>query len=129
MNRSILSVLLLAIAVALVSAKTITPGSQDEIDVDSPMLVTSLEAAERKMDNLLNSPYVHRVKTVKKAYRQVVSGLRFLANIEFAETTCLKSETKDVEHCTEVTKTMDCTVELWVQPWVNRNDIINFQCN
>lgn len=95
-------------------------------------LKPTLETVEREMDSQLDSPFVHRVGEVIKSKSQIVAGIRFYIDFNFHQTNCLKTETEKIKNllveCNELGDAKKCYADIWSQPWLERNELLNFTC-
>lgn len=127
MKCTLLVVVLFA-ALAFGQQSTHLPGGRIRIQPDNELLVSTLASVERRLDESINSPFVHRIGKVDEAYSQVVSGVKYYVTFELNETTCKKSETKDVSACNTFSKTEKCYAEIWTQPWAQHTELVTVRC-
>lgn len=102
-------------------------GGRQRIEVDNSILLSAVEAVQPQILSSINSQYVHRQGKIKEAFSQVVSGIKFYVTLEMGETPCLKATTTNIESCTP-SKTKVCQAEIWVQSWLNHNELLKFTC-
>ena len=126
-----LVVIALSLCAAFVVANdTPTVGGLQRIDINNSILLDALAAVQPQMQDhidKINSLYAHRLK-VTDAFSQVVAGLKFHVTLQLTETSCLKSNTTtNLESCS-ATKTKTCKAEIWVQTWLNHNELQKFEC-
>lgn len=115
---------------AVVCADPIVAGGKHKIASDDKLVLESLATMEVDLNSQLNSPYVNRVGKVLEAYSQVVAGIKLYVTFELNETSCLKNETKDYSTCQpkEEAKKQQCYAELWLQPWLHKQQVTAFHC-
>ena len=107
-------------------------GGRQKIDVNNSFLLDAVAAVKPQMLNSINSKYIHRMGKITEAYSQVVSGLKFYVTLEIGQTNCLKTvnnkNVANIEYCLP-NKTKLCDAEIWVQTWLNHNELLKFTCN
>lgn len=91
MKLSVVSCLLLVLCLT----RTQAVGNLEDMDPNSEELKPVVQFAEQMLDKAVNSLYVHRIGTVLKAQKQIVSGIKYYIEFEFKETTCLKNKPND----------------------------------
>lgn len=123
-----LLVVFLFVAVVYGQEPTHLPGGRVPVEPNNEILVSTLSAVERKLDESINSPFVHRIGKVVEASSQVVAGIKFYVTFELNETTCKKSVTTDVSSCNTYSKTEKCYAEIWTQPWAKHTELVTLRC-
>lgn len=129
MKFIVLSAALLAVATALPTS--LLPGGRHSIDVNSPQLVDALEHVQEDLNARLNSMYYHKIVKIIAAQSQVVAGVMYHVDFEFAQTQCLKSKvTKETRaQCTEVSHVQLCHAKILSQPWLHLVRTEEFHCS
>ncbi|KAH9409497.1 hypothetical protein TYRP_010507 [Tyrophagus putrescentiae] len=123
MKFIILFTALFALASAFPSS--LLPGGRHSIDVNNPQLIDALEHVQDDLNARLNSMYYHKIVKVISAQSQVVAGVLYHVDFEFAQTQCLKSKvTKETRaRCTEASNVQIC------HPWLNLVRTEEFHCS
>nr|XP_027199213.1 cystatin-1-like [Dermatophagoides pteronyssinus] len=95
------------------------------------LVIPTMIALEREMDEKMNSPFIHRVNKIKDLKTQVVAGIRYYVKFDFGRTSCLKNATTadGISQCNDVTKIRKCEADIWEQAWLDKRDLLNFKCN
>mgnify|MGYP002649673989 CR=1 FL=1 len=129
MKFIILFTALFALASAFPSS--LLPGGRHSIDVNNPQLIDALEHVQDDLNARLNSMYYHKIVKVISAQSQVVAGVLYHVDFEFAQTQCLKSKvTKETRaRCTEASNVQICHVKILSQPWLNLVRTEEFHCS
>lgn len=100
-------------------------GGVEDIDLgsngDDPELADVVHFATESICESTNSIYHMKFVSLKRAKKQVVSGMKYILDIEIAETDCLKSEI-DMTICkkgpTSTHERFLCHVEVWQRLWI-----------
>ncbi len=134
-------------------------GGLKAIAVNNSLLLEAITAVRPQMAVHLSalSPYAHRLGPVTEAYSQVVAGLKFYAGLQLAQTDCLRANVSSTgsttptgalleetslvmvgdqpnnsnnssSNCT-TTHSRTCQAEIWVQSWLNSNELLAFTCS
>ena len=135
--KSLAIILLLCCSVifiteAIVSEETVTeefmPGGLHRIRRNDLDMLKAFLPFERKLDQLMNSTKIHRVVRIRRAYSQVVSGIKYYVDFDFHDTNCLKGSAQHLISCKITGSNHNCHAEIWLQPWVGPNKLVNFEC-
>lgn len=126
-------------------------GGLKAIATNNSILLEAITAVQPAMHAHLStiSPYAHRLGQITEAYSQVVAGLKFYISLQMTQTDCLRSNVTDSPPVTSTaaevaptaingninqpnncTATMNrtCQAEIWVQSWLNSNELLAFNC-
>nr|P01038.2 RecName: Full=Cystatin; AltName: Full=Egg-white cystatin; AltName: Full=Ovocystatin; Flags: Precursor [Gallus gallus]AAA48744.1 cystatin precursor [Gallus gallus] len=131
-------VVLLAAALMLVGAVL---GSEDRsrllgapvpVDENDEGLQRALQFAMAEYNRASNDKYSSRVVRVISAKRQLVSGIKYILQVEIGRTTCPKSS-GDLQSCEfhdepEMAKYTTCTFVVYSIPWLNQIKLLESKC-
>ncbi|OTF70522.1 hypothetical protein BLA29_003473, partial [Euroglyphus maynei] len=98
-------------------AEAIIPGGLSRIPANDINMLLALLPLEREMDYRLNSPKIHRIVRIRRAYLQIVSGIKYYVDFDFHETNCFKEEKWNPLLCRIIGKNHVCHAQIWVQAW------------
>lgn len=130
--------MLLAAALMLVGAVL---GSEDRsrllgapvpVDENDEGLQRALQFAMAEYNRASNDKYSSRVVRVISAKRQLVSGIKYILQVEIGRTTCPKSS-GDLQSCEfhdepEMAKYTTCTFVVYSIPWLNQIKLLESKC-
>ncbi|KAJ9588848.1 hypothetical protein L9F63_017886 [Diploptera punctata] len=123
----VMSAVFVALAVVIVNsgaapANEPCVGCPATVDVNDSDVQRVANLAVAEVQKSSNSPYQHRLVRVVEATSQVVSGTKYVLTIEVGH-----DEPKDGDNNVQVTQR--CQVEIWSQPWLNKNQVTVKSCN
>ncbi|KAM3606297.1 uncharacterized protein V6R79_013978 [Siganus canaliculatus] len=135
--------LLVALLVRLVLAATGTPaagsghrhgrlmpGSPRHISRNDPGLQKVVLAATCSYNNRSNDAFLFRSSSIHSATRQVVRGVRYVVDLDLSRTVCRKRDhVQNLLDCGfqpkgPLNQTLQCHVDVWTIPWMNRTDSV-----
>ncbi|KAJ6217380.1 hypothetical protein RDWZM_008537 [Blomia tropicalis] len=102
-------------------------GGHQRIQNNDTELLNALTVVKPKMEAYFDSPYVHRIGRIRRAYSQIVAGIKYHIILNVYQTSCLKSNVNNNVRC-PVTKTNACEAQIWVQSWLDYVELMNFSC-
>jgi hypothetical protein len=82
--------------------------------------VTSLEATTNSLTTL-------KMMKILGGQSQVVSGINYRLNVQIGHTDCRRDPNVEPSRC-KVVKYQNCTLQIWVQGWMNRSELTNHTC-
>ncbi|XP_061223079.1 cystatin-like [Neopsephotus bourkii] len=140
MARSWVCVSLLA--VALVFVGSVRGGEDRPRLLGAPMdianadndegLQRALQFAMMEYNRASNDMYSSRVVRVISAKRQIVSGIKYIMEVEIGRTTCPKPAT-DLQSCAlhdapHMAKRTTCNFVVYTVPWLNQIKLLESNC-
>ncbi|NXX54768.1 CYT protein, partial [Scopus umbretta] len=95
-------------------------------------LQRALHFAVAEYNKANNDTYSSRVVRVIKAKKQLVSGIKYIMEVEIGRTTCLKSAT-DLQNCAfhdtpQMAKHTICNFVVYTVPWLNQIKLQKSSC-
>ncbi|KAL2083292.1 hypothetical protein ACEWY4_021065 [Coilia grayii] len=113
------AVLLVTLALARVSAFAY-PGAPVDIDTNTPEVRDALKFAVDEFNKQKNYTYTFTVGTVIKAQMQVVSGFKYIFEVEMVRAYCKKDGKVKLGDKSDNQKhtTYACVFEIISQPWL-----------
>ncbi|NXL49647.1 CYT protein, partial [Podilymbus podiceps] len=134
---------LMLLAAALMFAGAVL-GSEDRprllgglVDISSPDndegLQRALQFAMAEYNKASNDMYYSRVVRILSAKRQLVSGIKYIMEVEIGRTTCTKPAT-DLQSCAfhdlpQMTKHTICNFVVYTIPWLNQTKLLKSSCH
>ncbi|XP_058892441.1 cystatin-C [Kogia breviceps] len=138
------TLLLLLAVLALAQSLTVSPAARQgprkkglvgglfEADVNDTGVQEALSFAIKEYNKQNNDAYQSRVVRVVRAFKQVVSGMKYFLEVEVGRTTCPKSQA-NLDNCPfhdqpHLKEQKLCTFQVYVVPWINIISLVNFNC-
>ncbi|NXK13723.1 CYT protein, partial [Herpetotheres cachinnans] len=134
--------LLMMLAAALMFASVVLAAWDRPRLVGAPMdiantdndegLQRALQFAMAEYNKASNDMYSSRVVRVVSAQKQIVSGIKYLMEVEIGRTTCPKPAA-DLQSCAfhdapEMAKHTVCKFSVYVVPWLNEIKLLSTSC-
>lgn len=107
-------------------------GAPVPVDENDEGLQRALQFAMAEYNRASNDKYSSRVVRVISAKRQLVSGIKYILQVEIGRTTCPKSS-GDLQSCEfhdepEMAKYTTCTFVVYSIPWLNQIKLLESKC-
>ncbi|XP_042675087.1 cystatin [Centrocercus urophasianus] len=107
-------------------------GAPVPVDENDEGLQRALQFAVAEYNRASNDKYSSRVVRVISAKRQLVSGIKYILEVEIGRTTCPKSSA-DLQSCEfhdepEMAKNTTCTFVVYSIPWLNQIKLLKSTC-
>ncbi|XP_021923638.1 uncharacterized protein LOC110831681 isoform X2 [Zootermopsis nevadensis] len=114
----------------IIATHTYCTGCLTDLDVSNPALQEYVDQAVAVIDEGSYGRYMHKVTRIAKAQKQVVNGVKYILQLEVAETSCMKGSTLDRTSCEPSTSDIKtCLVEFLEKPWLDTSrEIIGNNC-
>ncbi|XP_071998029.1 cystatin-like [Engystomops pustulosus] len=128
---------LCVVLAVLVCLSAITQASQllggwEPLDVDSAGVKQAMESALSQYNKQSNDMFQYRAVKVNKAKKQVVSGIKYILDVDVGRTNCRKPATNanacQLHTDPTLAKISTCTFEVFVKPWMGISKLINHSC-
>lgn len=105
------------------------PGGWKAVDIGTDDAKDIANTAVVLLERRSNSMYRNKLVKLTSAKVQVVAGWKYELSFDVGVSDCLKNQKgKDLESC-GVTGVEHCTVNVWVQPWLNSKKLTYFKCD
>nr|CAA44279.1 cystatin [synthetic construct] len=107
-------------------------GAPVPVDENDEGLQRALQFAIAEYNRASNDKYSSRVVRVISAKRNLVSGIKYILQVEIGRTTCPKSS-GDLQSCEfhdepELAKYTTCTFVVYSIPWLNQIKLLESKC-
>ncbi|XP_063773079.1 cystatin-like [Pseudophryne corroboree] len=122
---------ILAVFIAVTQAERFLGGKTDANENDDGVK-RALKFAENEFNKRSNDLYMCRVNDVRRAQRQLVSGISYTLDVEMIRTLCRKPTT-DLTTCAlhtdpTIAKKQNCIFEVNHVPWKDSTQLIKMKC-
>jgi len=105
-------------------------GGEKVVEVDEAKVPELKSYLGEELTSRSNSPFKKTVVKVLEIRTQVVSGTLTKVTAEVADTTCLKTDTKQLSECQDNNQSHQvCTITIWDQPWLGKKEITHSECH
>ncbi|XP_066535768.1 cystatin-like [Hoplias malabaricus] len=120
------------LALSLATVNSYIAGGVIDADINAPEVQEALQFAIAEYNRVTNSMWVSQVSKVIQVQQQVVSGIKYIFNVEMARTSCKKGE-EPMEACEvhsdpNIAQVDVCRLVVWSQPWLNSNKLVENTC-
>ncbi|XP_021248732.1 cystatin-C [Numida meleagris] len=107
-------------------------GAPVPVNENDEGLQRALQFAMAEYNRASNDKYSSRVVRIISAKRQLVSGIKYILEVEIGRTTCPKSS-GDLQSCEfhdepEMAKYTTCTFVVYSVPWLNQIKLLKSTC-
>ncbi|XP_067092756.1 cystatin-F [Osmerus mordax] len=121
-------------SVTLGHTTRLIPGHPSNISKNDTGLKKAVLAGTYAFNNQSNDLFLFKPSAIDAAQRQIVKGIRYIADVEVTRTVCRKNEhDEDLLNCDfqpdgSLYQTFDCHFEVWVTPWLHLMKTTYFLC-
>ncbi|KAM4772677.1 cystatin-like [Rhinophrynus dorsalis] len=124
--------LVFSLVVVALGARVSMPGAPIDASEQEEGVQRALAFAINEYNKGTNDMFVSTISHVNSVRKQIVSGIKYLIDVDIARTTCKKS-TLDAAKCAFHTepnfvKTMNCKFEVYVIPWLRQTSLTANAC-
>uniref|UniRef100_UPI00398EE458 cystatin-like n=1 Tax=Pristiophorus japonicus TaxID=55135 RepID=UPI00398EE458 len=75
------------------------PGALEPVSLTDPDMLKAVWFAVAEYNKASNNIYVHKMVRVVSAQRQIVSGIKYVLEVEVGKTQCRQGEVDDLDSC------------------------------
>ncbi|XP_006268793.1 cystatin [Alligator mississippiensis] len=107
-------------------------GGLEDANENDEGVQRALQFAMSEYNKASNDKYSSRVARVVRAQKQIVSGVKYILDVELGRTTCTKSAT-DLQSCAfhkepAMAKHVTCNFVVLSVPWLNQISLLKNNC-
>lgn len=99
-------------------------GANVKISNNDEYALKALDFAVASINEQSNDLFYHKIRSVDKVYRKIVSGMNYTFVIKMGKTGCQKNaNNSELKSCLidEKAELKNCKITVWDQPWLNEN--------
>ena len=96
-------------------------GAMSQIDNNDVDALKALNFGIKSLNDKSNDIFLNQILRVDKVSKQVVAGWNYEFEFTMGRTNCTKNSSKSLSLCSVDTKskTTDCKISVWDQPWLD----------
>ncbi|XP_004441987.1 PREDICTED: cystatin-F [Ceratotherium simum simum] len=112
----------------------VKPGFPKTIKTNDAGVLKAARHSVERFNNCTDDIFLFKESHISRALVQIVTGLRYMLDVEIGRTTCKKTKHPSLDNCDFQTngtlkRTLSCYSEVWVIPWLQRFEVPVLLCH